>query len=176
MFPEKGTRNDRLDDLGLEMDKTNDSVKKMTRHMKRTALLKLLFIREFFPDADMWSAQLGLFYDYCGVAIDEDTDLLFTATEADRSYIESKYSEILPKLPEIDDFIGKISESWKPERMNRVDLNILRLALYEMIYDADIPTGVAINEAVELAKLYGGAESGSFINGLLGKAAKLKGL
>ena len=144
--------------------------------MKRTALLKLLFIREFFPEADMMSAQMGLFYEYCGAAIDEDTDMLFPATEEDRAYIENKYQEILPKLPEIDVFIGQISESWKPERMNRVDLNILRLALYEMIFDDDIPTGVAINEAVELAKLYGGAESGSFINGLLGKAAKLKGL
>ena len=158
------------------MESNNKALKsKMTRHMKRTALLKLLFIREFYPDADLMSAQLDLFYDYCGAAIDEDTDLLFPATEEDRAYIENKYSEILPRLDEINGFIAEISESWKPERMNRVDLNILRLALYEMLYDDDIPTGVAINEAVELAKLYGGAESGSFINGLLGKAAKLKG-
>ena len=144
--------------------------------MKRTALLKLLFIREFYPDADLMSAQISLFYDYCGGVFDEDEELLFAPTQEDRDYIENKYQLILPKLPELDAFIAEISDSWKPERMNRVDLNILRLALYEMLYDDDIPTGVAINEAVELAKLYGGAESGSFINGLLGRAAKIKGI
>ena len=55
--------------------------------------------------------------------------------------------------------------------MGKADLSILRLAVYEMKYDDDIPTGVAINEAVELAKLYGGEDSASFINGVLGKLA-----
>ena len=55
--------------------------------------------------------------------------------------------------------------------MNRVDLTALRLAVYEMQYDKDVPTGVAINEAVELAKRFGGEDSGSFVNRILGKIA-----
>ena len=58
--------------------------------------------------------------------------------------------------------------------MNRVDLTALRLAVYEMKFDEDIPTGVAINEAVELAKRFGGEDSGSFVNGILGKIASGK--
>ena len=144
--------------------------------MKRTALLKLLYIREYFPDDESMRSQFDLYYDFCGTSFDEEQDIILEPTEEDRAYIEKKFADIEARLGEIDAFIEEISESWKPGRMNRVDLNILRLALYEMLYDEDIPTGVAINEAVELAKLYGGAESGSFTNGLLGKAAKIKGL
>ena len=61
---------------------------------------------------------------------------------------------------------------WKTSRMNKVDLSILRLAVYEMKYDEDVPVGVAINEAVELAKKFGGSEAPAFINGVLGKLAK----
>ena len=60
---------------------------------------------------------------------------------------------------------------WKTQRMGKVDLTIIRLALYEILYDEDIPTGVAINEAVELAKRYGTDESPSFVNGVLAKLA-----
>ena len=61
---------------------------------------------------------------------------------------------------------------WKVNRMSKVDLNILRLAVYEMKYDEDVPLKVAINEAVELSKKFGGDESSSFVNGILGKIAK----
>ena len=63
------------------------------------------------------------------------------------------------------------ANGWDPARMNKVDLAILRLAVYELKYDKDVPTGVAINEAVELAKRFGGETSGSFVNGILGKIA-----
>ena len=72
--------------------------------------------------------------------------------------------------PGLTDF-NETSKGWKTKRMNRVDLTALRLAVYEMQYDKDVPTGVAINEAVELAKRFGGEDSGSFVNGILGKIA-----
>lgn len=148
-----------------------------TRHMKRTALFKLLFIRGFYSEPDDMIPQFDLFYRYAGSEIDtpQDGDE-FVPTEEDIRYISDKYEKVVSQIEKIDAFINEISDSWKTARMGRVDLNILRLALYEMIYDDDIPTGVAINEAVELAKQYGGEESGSFINGLLGKAARIKGL
>ena len=62
-----------------------------------------------------------------------------------------------------------MAQGWKTKRMGRVDLTILRLALYEMLYDDEVPEKVAINEAVELAKKFGGNESPAFINGVLAK-------
>ena len=90
----------------------------------------------------------------------------------EEDYMEAKYSRICEKLPEIDAFLNRISVGWKTSRMNKVDLTILRLAVYEMQYDEEVPTAVAINEAVELAKRFGGEDSTSFVNGILGKAAR----
>ena len=70
-----------------------------------------------------------------------------------------------------DKTIGEVSENWSVSRMPFVDRNILRLATYEILYDADVPASVAINEAVELAKVYGGEDSSKFVNGVLGKIA-----
>ena len=75
-------------------------------------------------------------------------------------------------LPEIDEKIAGAAKGWKLERIGKSDLSILRLGVYEMLYDDDIPVGVAINEAVELAKSFGENESASFINGILGKLAR----
>ena len=68
---------------------------------------------------------------------------------------------------EIDALIGKASRNWRLERMARVDRNLLRLAVYELKYCEDVPAKVAINEAIEIAKRYGTAESPAFVNGIL---------
>lgn len=75
----------------------------------------------------------------------------------------------LDKLNHIDLIIANVSKEWNIHRMAKVDLNIMRLALYELFYCDDIPGNVSVNEAVELGKIYGGEESGRFINGILGK-------
>lgn len=71
----------------------------------------------------------------------------------------------------LDAMIGEVSENWAVTRMPLVDRNILRIATYEILYDAEVPASVAINEAVELAKVYGGEDSSKFVNGVLGKIA-----
>jgi N utilization substance protein B len=76
------------------------------------------------------------------------------------------------KLPEIDRIIAQRAEGWRLERLHSVDRNILRLAVYELCYREDIPPQVAINEAVELAKKYGGEHSPAFINGILDRIWK----
>ena len=90
-----------------------------------------------------------------------------------RDRIEKKYREQVMGLPqafaEIDKKLESVSEGWKLERMGKVELTILRLAVYELLYDDDIPANVAINEAVELAKVYGGDTSPAFVNGILAK-------
>ena len=72
---------------------------------------------------------------------------------------------------ELDEAINEVSSGWKTSRMSKVDLTIIRLAVYEMRYEEDIPVAVSINEAVELAKKYGTDDSASFVNGILAKLA-----
>lgn len=74
-------------------------------------------------------------------------------------------------LSELDEMIGEVSENWSVSRMPLVDRNILRLSAYEILHEPDVPASVSINEAVDLAKVYGGEDSSKFINGVLGKIA-----
>ena len=114
---------------------------------------------EFNSEEEM-SEQLSLYFD-----------TLEELSEKDQEYMSQKYRHVLEKLDEIDVLLNETSKGWKTKRMSRVDLTALRLAVYELKYDQDVPTGVAINEAVELAKRFGGDTSGSFVNGILGKIA-----
>ena len=90
----------------------------------------------------------------------------------DRDYITTKYDRIVERLPEIDGMIDRSAKGWSISRIGKVELSVLRLAIYEMLYDDDIPVGVAIDEAVELAKRFGQDSSGSFVNGILATLAK----
>lgn len=87
----------------------------------------------------------------------------------DGAYISGKCEKIIEHLGEIDAAINDAAEGWKTTRMGKVDLTLIRLAVYEMRYEEDIPVGVAINEAVELAKKYGTDDSPSFVNGVLAR-------
>jgi N utilization substance protein B len=90
----------------------------------------------------------------------------------DRKYVEEMVTGILSHKSEIDGEINRISKKWKVEKMNPVDRNILRIGCYELIFKADIPPKVSINEAVELAKKYGTEKSSAFVNGILDRLAK----
>ena len=113
-----------------------------------------------FNSEEEISEQLSLYFD-----------TLEELSGKDQEYMSQKYRHVLEKLDEIDVLLNETSRGWKTKRMSRVDLTALRLAVYELKYDKDVPTGVAINEAVELAKRFGGETSGSFVNGILGKIA-----
>ncbi|HNR03466.1 MAG TPA: transcription antitermination factor NusB [Bacillota bacterium] len=89
--------------------------------------------------------------------------------EADMKFAEEIIKGTIGKLQEIDQFIQNNTTGWTKERIAKVDLAILRLALYEILFRDDIPDSVSINEAIELAKKYSTDESGSFVNGVLGK-------
>ena len=92
--------------------------------------------------------------------------------EEEYQYIKNKTLAIAELIPELDEKIDSVSEGWPTSRLGKTELSIMRLAVYEMLYDEDIPTNVAINEAVELAKKYSGEGDYSFINGILGSVAK----
>ncbi|MCI8376736.1 MAG: transcription antitermination factor NusB [Lachnospiraceae bacterium] len=132
----------------------------MKRRELREHIFELLFRIEFNDPKDM-PEQMRLFF----------TDME-ELREADQTYIEEKYARIVERLPKLDRQIEETAKSWKISRMGKVDLTILRLAVYEMEFDEDVPVGVAINEAVELSKKFGGDDSPAFVNGILGKIGK----
>ena len=132
----------------------------MGRREMRDHIFKLLFLREFNQSEEM-PEQIRMYF--------ESLEELAPMNEA---YMQNKYEKILECLAEIDGILNQSSSGWKVSRMSKVDVNILRLAVYEMKYDEDVPVKVAINEAVELAKKFGGDDSSSFVNGILGKIAK----
>ena len=106
------------------------------------------------------SEQEKLFFEEEDAAKDQDAD-----------YISDKYHKIQQKLSEIDSQLNERTEGWNTSRMSKVDLTILRLAVYEINYDDSVPTGVAISEAVLLAKKFGQDASSGFVNGILAKFA-----
>lgn len=103
----------------------------------------------------------------------EKAELLGTLDEEDLLYVSQMLEGVAAHTEEIDEFVSRYSKDWMIDRISRVDLSILRVAIYEMLYrKEDVPTGAAINEAVELAKRYGGERSYAFVNGILGSVAK----
>ncbi|MCH4192299.1 MAG: transcription antitermination factor NusB [Butyrivibrio sp.] len=132
----------------------------MNRSEIREQVFKLLFRVEFNSMKDM----------------EEQEDLFIATNEpklsaADAEEVKEKYEKIASKLYDIDAMINEETLGWDTGRMAKVDLTIIRLAIYEIKYDETVPTGVAINEAVELAKKFGQDGSAAFVNGVLAKFA-----
>lgn len=148
----------------------------MTRRELREHCFKMLFSADFYPTREEVMEQLGQYFN----APEEDEEdsegavvILHNAVsnEEDSHYLQARAAAIMDKIPEIDLQINDVAAGWKTKRMGKVELTILRLALFEMKYDETIPEKVAINEAVELAKKFGGNESPVFVNGILAKFA-----
>ena len=132
----------------------------MGRREQRENIFQLLFMTEI-NDGEAMNEQQRLYLE--GI---EDLK------EKDRIYIQEKFQKINEKIPQLDERLNETSKGWKTSRMNKVDLTILRLAFYEILWDEDVPQSVAINEAVELAKKFGGNDSSSFVNGVLARLVK----
>lgn len=131
----------------------------MKRSELREHIFKLLFGVEFREGAD--------FTEQTGTYVRE----IEGADEKEQEYIQTKVHRIADRIQEIDELINTHTKGWKTSRMNKVDLTILRLAVYEMKWDDSVPVGVAINEAVELAKKYSSDDGPAFVNGVLAKLA-----
>lgn len=133
----------------------------MTRRECREHIMVMLFQIEFHTREEL-PVQMSYYMEN-----------IEKITEDDMTYMQNKFQNTLEHLSEIDSLIESVSEGWKLKRMFRVDLAIMRLAVFEMKYDEEIPVSVAINEAVEIAKKYGQDSSPSFVNGILAKVAEV---
>ncbi|MEE0396989.1 MAG: transcription antitermination factor NusB [Lachnospiraceae bacterium] len=135
----------------------------MGRRELREQIFLLLFRVEFNNPEEM-PAQLKMFFETG--SYDED---MHSFSEKDREYITEKYNHIMESLPDIDKQLSEKAENWDITRMGKVELTVLRLAVYEIEKDDSVPASVAINEAVELAKKFGQDGSGAFVNAILAK-------
>ena len=134
----------------------------------------MLFSADFYPTREEAIARLEQYFQS---PEEDDTDaegvqqILHRVdfSEKSRRELEQRTTAIIEKIPEIDEKLDQVAAGWKTKRMGKVELTILRLAVYEMEYDDSIPDKVSVNEAVELAKKFGGSDSPSFVNGVLAK-------
>ena len=148
----------------------------MTRRELREHCFKLLFCADFYPTDEM-QEQVDVYFTEpkeeddvpSGIGDIIHNPMLDTF---DGGYVKSKVEKILDVLPELDKAIDGVAQGWTTRRMGKVELTILRLALYEIKHDDDVPEKVAINEAVELAKKYDTEKSAGFVNGILNSVAK----
>lgn len=146
----------------------------ISRREARIHLFELLFKISFNPEQAL-DPQIKEFFENLELLKeldDDDIKMPYSSkalTPEEEQELTLRAEDIVSKLPDIDRKIEELSSNWKLERMNKVDLNIIRLAAYEIIYDENIPERVSVNEAVEIAKIYGGEQSFSFVNGILGK-------
>lgn len=129
----------------------------MKRAKLRECTFQLLYTNEFYKPEEM-DKQHKLFWD----------DYI-ECTDEEKEFVKDRVSAITDMIYEIDSKINEVSIGWKTDRMNIVDLSILRLAYYEMVKDETIPEKVAVDQAVELAKKFGGENSPAFVNGILSK-------
>lgn len=145
----------------------------MTRREMREHCFKMLFSVDFYP-RDETAEQVGQYF-----ASPEEDDTTEEGTveiihqvdveEKDRVFLIDRVEGMAARIPELDEKINSVAQGWKTRRMGKVELTILRQALYEMLYDSEVPEKVAINEAVDLAKKFGGKDSPAFINGVLAR-------
>lgn len=131
----------------------------MNRRNIREHVFRMVFQKDFYEEAQL-PEQLSLYLD--------DIE----AEKAEKDYLMERTLKVIDLLDNIDREIDLASDSWRIKRIGKADLAILRLAVFEIKYDNNIPVSVAINEAVELAKKYGGERSYGFINGILAKLVR----
>ena len=130
----------------------------MTRRELRTKSFLLLY-RTFFYTPEKMEEQKELFVE----------EIQEKASKEDIDFILNRVDSVMGKLEEIDAVIEEKAVNWNINRIDYIDLTIIRQAYYEIKYVEDVPTAVAINEAVDIAKIYGSQDSYSFVNGILAK-------
>jgi transcription antitermination protein NusB len=128
------------------------------RHLARSIVMQSLYQWDFRE-----KPTAGL-----PAIIDENLKEFGEGLEEDKQFVRDTVDNIIDKLDELDKIINQYSTNWPIDQISLVDRNILRIGVYELKFNDKIPSKVAINEAIELAKNYGGPSSGKFVNGILG--------
>lgn len=131
----------------------------MNRTLAREVAMKILFARSLGGE-DTWEEVL------------EQSQARDELSDEDKTFLENEVFGVERHREELDGIIDGYAKGWNLNRLAKVDLTLLRMGLFELLYLPEVPVGAAINEAVELSKRYGEDKSYSFINGILGTAAR----
>ncbi|MCD7735861.1 MAG: transcription antitermination factor NusB [Lachnospiraceae bacterium] len=140
----------------------------MKRSEIRENVFRLVFCGDFHSREEL-PVQVDRYFEE--VALPDEEIGFSKFSEEEQAFIADRFDQVKERVPELDTKINEVAKGWKTDRMGKAELAILRLAVYEMLYDEAIPVKVAINEAVELAKKYGGEDASAFVNGILAKLA-----
>ena len=144
----------------------------LSRSALREHIFRIVFTYGFCKDEvtcnkDHLEEQIEMYLDH----VTDEKDEPVKISEADRNYITEKSARIFENSGEIDALISRYADGWVFDRIGKAEIGILRLSIYEILFDEHIPRNVAIDEAVELAKKYGDEQAPSFINGILSSVA-----
>ena len=144
----------------------------MTRGNARELAVHLIYAREFTGDEPEMVIASRLEKEYYGKLSEESPVYEDRPSRAQRAYIDSVVMGVANRVDELNEIISKLSVDWDISRISRLARTVMQLALFEIQYVDDVPTGVAISEAVRIAKLYDGDDAGAFVNGILGTFAR----
>lgn len=144
----------------------------MTRGNARELAVHLIYAREFTGEEPADIVQIRLNKEYYNALAAENHVYEDRPSRAQRAYIDTVVSGVANRTEELNAVIQKFSIGWDVTRISRLTRTIMQLAIFEIQYIEDIPTGVAISEAVRIAKMYDGDDTGAFVNGILGSFAR----
>ena len=140
----------------------------MTRANARELAVHLIYSREFTGEEPEAVVETRLAKEYYAKLAAENEVYAERPSRQQVAYLDGVVSGVANRVEDLDATIQKFSIGWDISRISRLTRAIMRLAIYEILYVEDVPTGVAISEAVRLAKKYDGDDTGSFVNGILG--------
>lgn len=144
----------------------------MTRGDARELALHLIYGRDFTGEEPEQVIAVRLQKEYYALLSEENAVYSERPSNAQRGYIDTVVSGVANRAQELDEQIARYSIGWDISRISRLTRAVMQLAMFEIMYVHDVPTGVAVSEAVRLAKKYDGDDTGAFVNGILGSFAR----
>ena len=144
----------------------------MTRANARELAVHLIYGRDFTGDTPEEVVELRLQKEYYNKLSAENEVYTDRPSRAQLAYIDTVVAGVANRTDDLNEHIQKYAIGWDVARISRLTRSIMQLAIYEILYVDDVPTGVAISEAVRLAKKYDGDDTGAFVNGILGSVSR----
>ena len=144
----------------------------MTRANARELAVHLIYGRDFTGEEPNEIISARLNKEYYGLLSDDNQVYAERPSNAQKAYLDMVVSGVANRSEELNEYISKYSIGWDLSRISRLARSIMQLAIFEILFVEDVPTGVAISEAVRIAKMYDGNDTGSFVNGILGAFAR----
>lgn len=144
----------------------------MTRANARELAIHLIYGRDFTGEEPEQVVSIRLAKEYYAKLSEENDVYTERPTRYQIAYLDSVVAGVANRTEELNEQISKYSIGWDVSRISRLTRAVMQLAIYEILYVEDVPTGVAVSEAVRIAKKYDGDDTGSFVNGILGSFAR----